>query len=140
MSIDTAIARFRARQAEQFSDEVTVSRPVGELVTDSTTGAVTQTYDSIYEDRPCKIRPAERSGNDVAAGETELRMVDMVGKFAVNDDIRKDDILTVTASLYDTSMVARQYRVTEAPADAWQIARIVGLEETLVPALNPESS
>jgi hypothetical protein len=140
MSIDTAITRFRARQAEQFSDEATVSRPVGELVTDPDTGAVTQPYDTIYEDRPCKIRPAGHSGNDVTAGETELRMIGMTGKFAVDDDIRKDDILTVTASLYDASMPGRQYRVTEAPADAWQIARVVGLEEALVPELNPESS
>lgn len=139
MSIETAIARFRARQAEQFSDEITFSRPAGELVTDSETGAVTQPYEDAYEG-PCKIRPADRGGNDVDAGETELRMVDMVGKFPVDSDIRKDDIGVVTASEYDASMVGRQYRVTEAPADGWQIARVVGLEETLVPELNPESS
>jgi hypothetical protein len=139
MSIASAITRFRARQAEQFSDEVIVSRAVGDLETDSTTGAVTQPYDEVYEG-VCKIRPAGRSADDVSAGDTELRLVDMLGKFPVDTDLRKDDIVTVAASTYDASMVTRQYRITEVPADAWQIARVVGLEETLVPALNPESS
>lgn len=139
MSIATAITRFRSRQADQFSDEAIVSRPTGELDTDPSTGEVTQDYDDVYEG-VCKIRPADRSGSDVTAGETTLRMIDMVGKFPVDEDIQKDDIVTVTASLYDASMVGRQYRVTEVPADAWQIARVVGLEETLVPELNVEGS
>lgn len=139
MSIETAIARFRERQAEQFSDEVTISRPVGDPVTDSDTGAVTQPYDDVYEG-PFKIRPADRSGSDVHAGETDLRLVDMVGKGPVDTDIRKDDIVTVLDSTYDATMIGRQYRVKDNPADAWQIAKVVGLEETLVPELNPESS
>lgn len=138
MSIDTALARFRARQAEQFSDEATVSRQVGGLTTDHTTGAVSRIFDAVY-DGECKIRPADRSGSDATAGETEVRLVDMAGKFPVDTDIRKDDIVTVTASTFDASMPGRQYRVTEAAADAWQIARVVGLEETLVPELNLES-
>ena len=139
MSIDTAITRFRAKQADQFSDEATVSRPAGEPTTNATTGAVTQDYDDVLTG-PCKIRPAGRTGSEVTAGETEVHLFPMAGKWPVDADIRRDDIVTVTASLYDASMVGRQYRVTEAPADGWQIARVVGLEETTVPELNPESS
>lgn len=137
MSIATAIARFRAKQADQFTDEATVSRPVGEPTTDSTTGEVTQDYTDVLAG-PCKIRPLERSGSDVTAGETRVRQVDVGGKWPVDSDIRNDDIVTVTASEYDASMVGRQYRVTEVNADGWQIARVVGLEETLVPELNVE--
>lgn len=137
MSIATAIARFRSKQAEQFTERATIHRPVGELATDPETGAVTQTYDS-RTGRPCKIRPAERTGRDAVAGETDLRIIEMDGKFPVDEDIRKDDIVEVTRSQFDASMPGRQYRVTQAAADGWQIARVVGLEETLVPELTPE--
>lgn len=139
MTIETAIARFRAKQAEQFSDSATVSRQVGELTTNSTTGAVTREFDEVY-DGPCKIRPADRTGRDVEAGETEVRLVTMVGKFPVDSDIRADDVVTVTASTYDDGMVDRQYRVTDVPADGWQIARVAYLEETVVPELHEGGS
>lgn len=134
MSIESAIARFRTKQADQFSDTVTVARQVGELITDSETGEVTRDFTPIYAGL-CKIRPADRAGQDVHVGETELRRLTMVGKFPVDEDIRKDDVVTVTASRFDATMVGRQYRVTEHPADGWQIAKVVGLEETLVPEL-----
>lgn len=137
MSVATAIARFRSKQAEQFGETVTVGRQVGELATDADTGAVTRTFTTVYAGR-CKIRPAGHVGSDVRAAETELRRIEMIAKFPVNQDIRKDDVVTVTASKFDTTMVGRQYRVTEHPADGWQIAKVVGLEETLVPELFPE--
>lgn len=139
MSIETAIARFRAKQAVQFTDEATVSRQVGDLETDPDTGAVTRTFEEVYAG-PCKIRPAETIGRDVTAGETELRLLRMEGKFPVDSDIRENDVVVVSSSTYDAGMAGRQYRVTDAPADAWQIARVAHLEETLVPELNPESS
>lgn len=139
MSIETAIERFRTKQAEQFSDTGTLHRPVGEPTTDPDTGAVTQDYDEVYDALPGKIRPAERRGSDIEAGETEVRVFDMTGKYPVDSDIRHGDIYTVTASTYDATMVGRQYRVAEAPADAWQIAKVISLEETLVP-LDEEGS
>lgn len=134
MSIASAITRFRTRQAAQFSDTVTVRRQVGEASTDSITGGVTRNRDVVYSG-PCKVRPADRSGFDVHAGETEFRRIAMVGKFPVDQDIRKDDLVTVTASTFDATMVGRQYRVTDHAADGWQIAKVVGLEELLVPVV-----
>lgn len=138
MTIATAIARFRARQAEQFTDSGTVYRQVGELTTDPDTGAVTRTFAAVYVG-PCKIRPAERSGSDLTTGETEVRLIDVAGKFPVDTDLRLNDVLVMDDSAYDTTMAGRQYRITEANADAWQIAKVVGLEETLVPELTEGS-
>lgn len=138
MSISTAIARFRARQAEQFSDTANVLRQVGELETDPDTGAVTRNLTTVHAGEPCKIRPSGRTGSDIQAGETELRRIGMEGKFTVDLDIRKDDIVKVTASRFDASMVDRTYRVTEHQADGWQIARVLDLEEILVPELVPD--
>ena len=138
MSIDTAIKRFRSKQAGQFTDEATVSRPVGEMTYDPDFGSV-QDYDEVYSGE-CKIRPADRTGNEVGAGQTEVLIVDSTGKFPVDTDLQMDDIVTVTASLYDAGMVGRQYRISSAPSDGWQIARVVVLEETVVPALNLDSA
>lgn len=135
MSIESAITRFRDRQADQFADEATVSRQDGDLETDPDTGAVTRNFDIVYTG-PCKIRPAERTGNDTTAGETEVRLVTMVGKFPVDSDIRTHDVVTVDDSTYDTGMIDRQFRVTDVPADSWQIARVAYLEETVVPELH----
>lgn len=44
MSFDSALARFRTRQADQFSDTVIVSRQIGETTTDHTTGDVTRDF------------------------------------------------------------------------------------------------
>lgn len=139
MTIDSAITRFRAKQAEQFTETVTVLRPVGELEWDPDTGDVDQDYDDVY-DGPCKIRPTDRSGLDTPAGETEIQRLDEEGKFPVDTDVRRDDIVLVTASLYDAGMVNATYRVTTVPKDGWQIARVTTLEQITVPTLNAVSA
>lgn len=138
MSFDTTLEFFRDQQAEQFTDSATVNRPVGEMTYDPDAGSV-QDYDEVYSGE-CKIRPADRSGNEVGAGQTEMVILDSTGKFPVDADLQKDDIVVVTASTYDAGMVGRQYRISSAPADGWQIARVTVLEETLVPALNMDSA
>lgn len=138
MSIATALARFRVKQAEQFSDTATVVRPVGEP--EFTGEHYSQDAVTIYTDEPCKIRPAAIGGEDQSgAGETLVSTPDSEAKFAVNSDLRIGDVVTVTASLYDAGMVGRTYRVKRVPADAWQIARVAVLEETIAPTLNEVS-
>lgn len=140
MSIATAVARFREKQAEQFSDTANVVRPVGEPDFDPDTEQYTQDAVTIYSDEPCKIRPASvRGEHRDEIGETNVGTPDYDGKFAVNADFQRGDVVTVTASLYDSSMVGKTFTVKQAPADAWQIARVVTLEEYLPPLLNEVS-
>lgn len=136
MSVASAIARFRAKQAEQFTTTATVHRLVGEPTFDDDTQEFDQDYDLIYTG-PCKIRPdRNRSADDVDAGETLVGRPDFDGKFPVDSDIQRDDVVTVTGSAFDPGMVGRTYTVRKAQNDEWQISRAVTLEETLVPLLN----
>lgn len=136
MSIASAITRFRAKQAEQFTTTATVYRPIGELETNPNTGEVTETFDTIYNG-PCKIRPkANRSTDEVDTAETQVALPDFTGKFPVDTDIQRGDIVTVTACTLDAGMAGKSYTVVDASNDQWQISRVVGLEQIVVPLLN----
>lgn len=137
MSVGSAITRFRARQAAQFSATAAVHRPVGEVTFTPETGSV-QPYDLIYPAIACKLTSEDRSGNDASAGETVVRLVDQLIKFPVESDLRMDDIVTITASTHNPTDVGRQYRVTDVDRREWQISRRCNVEETLVPQLNEE--
>jgi hypothetical protein len=127
---------FRQEQDRQFTTTATVTRPTGEPVFDPVTETFTQTFTTVYSGR-CKIRPeANRSSDDSQAGETLIGEPDFNGKFPVDSDVQRDDIVTVTASTYDPGMVDRRYTVRQAQNDEWQISRVAMLEETLVPLLN----
>lgn len=139
MSIDSALHRFRNRQAEQFSDACTVQRPVGEPEFDTDTETYTQDVVSVYVG-VCKLRPVAIRGDDEAnAGETLVATPDSECKFPVDTDIQRGDILTITASLYDAGMVGKTFTVGRVPSDAWQIARIAVVQETIPPLLNEVS-
>lgn len=137
MTVDSAIRRFRTRQAEQFTTTATVTRRVGEPEFDPDTGAVTETAETVYTG-PCKIRPDTiRSTGEADTGQTSVSLPDYNGKFPVDTDIQRGDTVTVTASVYDAGMVGRSFTVTMAQSDEWQISRVALLEEVVVPLLNP---
>lgn len=136
MSIETAIARFRTRQADQFTTTATVNRPIGEPVFDPQTGDVTQDYELTFSGG-CKIRPdSTRSTAEVDAGETSVALPDFNAKFPVDTDIQRGDVVLVTASRHDAGMVGKTYTVAMAQNDEWQIARVAILDQTVVPLLN----
>jgi hypothetical protein len=136
MSIDTAIARFRGKQAEQFTTTATVTRNVGEPVTDDETGEVAQPTETVFSGE-CKIRPdSNRSSDDSETGETLIGKPDYEGKFPVDSDILRDDLIHVTASQHDAGLVGRWFVVRKVGFDEWQISRVAGIEEYLPPLLN----
>lgn len=131
MTLDTAIARFRSRQAALFRDEIRITRASEE---DPTFNEETGEYDTpdpteVYEG-PCLLRPAGGLvGTDVIAGERELRLSDYVLKLPANTPVRNDDIGELTVSTYDADLVGRTYRITDVLRDGWQIARKCVVEE-----------
>lgn len=136
MTINSAIVRFRAKQALQFTTTADVLRPIGEMVWDPDAETSTQGYDTIYSG-PCKIRPSKnRSADAIQTHETLVGKPDSEGKFPVDCLIDRNDVVVVTGSLYDTGLVGRRFTVTKASRDEWQIARVAQMEETLVPTLN----
>lgn len=136
---DGTLIFFRQEQARQFSDTATVLRSVGEPTFNTATEAHDQETIEVYSGE-CKIRPVAIRGEDETdAGETLVATPDSESKFPVNTDLQRGDIVICTASTYDAGMVGRTYTIARAPADGWQIARVVVIEETLPPLLNEDA-
>lgn len=140
MSIDSAITRFRKKQAEQFTQTCNIDRPVGEPIFDPDTNQVTQPVERRYTALACKVSWNDRAGQDVEAGQTELRVVDAEVKFPVGTDVAKDDIVTITSSTFHALGVGKQYRISDVDDREWQISRRCVIEETLVPMLWEDES
>ena len=128
MALDTAIERFRRREAENMRSECTVTRETGEPELDLSTGELERDYETVYSGK-CSVRPATWVGADTQAGEQEVRLRSALGKLPHNTSVAKDDLLTVTSSEHDADLVGRVYRITDAFHDDWQIVRKVILEE-----------
>ena len=123
MSVDTAIARFRQRQQDLFRDAATVERPAGTATFNATTGEetpdpATQTYSG-----PCLIRGTTWEGTDAEVGGDAIRLRVFQVKFPPDTDVEIHDVVTPTASTYDSSLVGRSFWVTDVGRDGWQISR-----------------
>lgn len=130
MSLASAVARFRSRQADLFVDTATVSRPgTGDGSIHATTGVFTPPTAATLYTGPCLIRGFQWEGQDARYGDIEVRLRRVRAKFPVDTDIQYDDIVVPSASTFDASLVGVSFRVTDAPGDGWQISRWVILEE-----------
>lgn len=138
MSVDSAITRFRRRQAAQFSDRATIRRPVGEMGFDEDTGLASQEYETVGTNRPCKVVRDDRAGRNVNAGETTLLVSSRLVRFPPEEDAEVNDVVTITSSTYNPTDVGRSWRVADIERHTWQIARSCYVEETLAPQLNEE--
>lgn len=120
MTLDSAIARFRAREQELMRSECTVERAAGGTYDDETM-TWSNTPETVYEDI-CQVRPAGLLGSDENQGDDETRTLQYTVKLIAETDVQTGDVVTVTASS-DAGMVDRVFRITDAPADEWQINR-----------------
>lgn len=129
MTLDTAIARFRRRQADLFRDEATVQRPSGTGTLNPVTGVFTPDPATIIYVGPCLLRAFVWEGTDVEAGGAEVRLRRVRAKFPDDTDVRHNDTIVPSSSVYDPSLVGVSFRVTDAFRDGWQIARVCIAEE-----------
>ena len=124
MSVDAAIAFFRAQQEDVFRDEATIERPgTGDPVLDPETGQLTPPPPTQLYSGPCLIRGVTWEGTNVEAGEDDVRLRVFQAKFPVDTPGDVYDIVRPTASTYDESLVGRRFWITDAGRDGWQIAR-----------------
>lgn len=138
MTVDSAITRFRRRQAAQFTDRATIRRPVGEPTYNPATGLSTQDFDTVATNRPCKFVKDDRAGRDVTAGESTLLVSSILCRFPVDEDVEVHDVITTTESQYNPTDVGRSWRVADIERHTWQIARNCSVEEIVAPPLNEE--
>lgn len=137
--LGAALEFFGDRQAEQFTAIADIVRPIGEPAFDESTGLVAQTVETVYEDEPCKVSSSDRAGQDVQAGETELRLVDRTIKFAVALDLHPNDLVTIVSSTFNPTDVGKVYRITDVDDREWQVSRRCVVEETTVPMIDAGS-
>lgn len=133
MSVDTAITRFREAQADQFTQTATVTRPTGDVEFDEDTGLETRPADVIATGEPCKTTAVEQIGTDRTVGHADVRFNDLMVKFRHDLDVQRNDIVTITDSVYNPADIGLTYRVTDIDRREWQIARRCIVEEITVP-------
>lgn len=120
MTLDTAIARFRAHEQDLFRSECVLewADPDGD-------GTVTTLYTG-----GCMIRPAGTVGSDQDQGDNETRVGDYTVKFPADTTVQIGAVVTVTSSP-DGGMAGRYFRLTDIPSDDWQVNRKCAAEEVL---------
>lgn len=132
MGLDQAIERFRRKQRALFRDQGRIDRPSDTVSFDEITGEETPDPPAVIYEGPLQVRPAtRRSGRDLQVGETEVRASDFELKLPVNTAVIENDVLTLTASSFDTELVGRTFRLTDVLRDGRQIARVAMLEEVI---------
>lgn len=129
MTLDTALTRWRTREEAQFRSTCTIKRNDGEPVFDPGTGQYTQAEVVVY-DGACKVKLAAREGEDVEAGETEVRLLDFILTLPADTAVQKDDRVLVDSSP-DTGLAGKQFRVTDVLVTDWQVTRKAVLEEVV---------
>lgn len=129
MSVDSAISRFRRRQAALFRDTATLERPSSSSSLNTSTGDYTPGAATLIHTGACLIRGMGWEGMDAETGGNEVRLRRYRVKFAVDIAAQVDDIVTATASTYDSSLIGLPLRVTDVVRDGWQISRWMICEE-----------
>lgn len=131
MSVDTFIARMRAKEQKTWRSEGTLTRASGGSTFNEATGEVIDDSPATIYEGICDVRAAGTSGRrrDAEVAEKEIRISALKGKFPADTPAQVNDWLTVSASSYDAGLVGRAFRVTDVIWDDWQIARVVLLEE-----------
>lgn len=138
MSLDSVLRRARKRQAAQFTDTAMVVRPVGEITYDPDTGESVQQVETLHASIECKVKAISQVGFDVPAGQTSVRLLAREIEFPVGTDLAEDDVVKVTASVFNPTDVGVSFRVTDVDRRTWQACRRVSVEESTAPILWPE--
>ena len=106
-------------------DACTLAHPSDdEPALDETTGAYVPDDPSVYYTGSCRVKVANTQTNNPAAGEHEfsVRAAVVSVPIAVTGPL-VDDVVTITASLYDPALVGRTYRVDGVLSQSFPTAR-----------------
>jgi hypothetical protein len=118
----------RAAAEALMVDECTVVRP-GDRQLDENTGQFADTSDPVYEG-VCKFQATLASGKSPTAGSYEFTVQELRLDLPVSaGPVAVDDVVTVTASVFDAQLVGRVYRVVELFHKSFATAQRCRLEE-----------
>jgi hypothetical protein len=124
VTVESIVARARARYEDVMSEAVQLRRGTGTATWDSSTSTYTPGVGAVVYDGQALVRPPTRDTRSNDAEDGTVVEFGYVVKFPANTVVERGDTVTVTASTYDAAMVGRTVWVHHAPVDGWQSARV----------------
>jgi pectate lyase len=122
MSVPSFISRMRTRQAALFSSTVTITRFAGKGAFDPVTASyATGTSTTVYTGAAL-VRPQKQGTTE--SGEVLVVISGYEVKVPVDTALQVGDVVSVTGSTFDTSLVGLSLRISDVRADDWQICRV----------------
>lgn len=123
-----ALTRGRRAAEALMVDSCTVRRVSG-TSTNTTTGAVTPTYSTVYTGK-CKVQQGGAQAGTPEAGDHAFTVQGLQLHLPVGaGPVAVGDVVTVTASAHDAQLVNRQFRVTAEHHKTWATAQRIPIEE-----------
>lgn len=123
MSLDSVLSSGRRAAESRMLDRATVRRLADGTAQDEATGLVTQTWQVVYADRPCRISGAARGSSTyrtVASGGVDVETAARIAHFAHDTVLIDGDYIEVTSGEH-----VGIWRVIEAdPADQQTALRV----------------
>ena len=128
MSVGAALNRGRRLAESLMVDTCTIRRQTG-LTTDPATGNVTPAYETIYAGK-CKVQTFTNRGTRNVGGEYEF----VIQRYEVQvpisaTGIQVNDEAVITASMHDSDLTGRAYRIVGLMNKSLATARRMGVEE-----------
>lgn len=130
-SATPALIRGRAQAEALMVDACTIVHVTG-TTTDDLTGAVTPATGPVYTGR-CKVQTAGSGAMgrryDVAEAAVVMLRLELHLPMATSSGVHRGDIVTVTASVNDPTLIGRTWRVHDEMHKSLSTARRLLLEE-----------
>ncbi|GIE30171.1 hypothetical protein Ait01nite_032160 [Actinoplanes italicus] len=124
MSRASVLARGRAKAEEGMEDACTIIR-IGDRVTDTTTGEVTEPATTLYTGK-CRVQQATAQAQREDAGEDRLLMLRLEVQLPMSvTGLEVGDRITITASENDPDLPGRVFRIHDLAHATHKTARRV---------------
>lgn len=120
MTARTTLVRGRAFAQSLMIDACTIQHPTG-LSTNPVTGAVTPTFVPVYSG-VCKVGPSTPAATEVAQAHLAT-LAPTIHVPATVTGVVEEDLVTITASVYDPDLVGKKFRVQGPMQKSWGTAR-----------------
>lgn len=126
------VAFFRTNLAATMEDACTIARTTSRGTFNTTTGRYATPAGSTVYTGACLIRPAGTGADVRARGDADI----VIGRYDIRipytqDDLQPDDLLTVTASTFDTDLVGEVFTIIDITVDTYNTHRLLTVELNL---------
>lgn len=106
------IAQLRNLTEAAMVDACEIRRQ-GTTTLNTTTGTATQAAGTLVYSGKCRVAPSGPSASVQTVGNRDIPYQYVIVYIPIDSDfVKKDDLVTITAATYDTTMVGEVFRVT----------------------------